>query len=82
LYSNGGIRLAFGSQRRISRINNFLEEYSECFTKEYKKILLRLNGIKPLLDDFQVDIHSLIPKAKYGNLNGKCDFEKIDRRKV
>jgi hypothetical protein len=78
LYSNGGIRLAFGSQPRISRLNTFLEEYSECFTKEYKKILLSLNGITPLLDDFRVDIHSLIPKAKYGHLNGKCEFEEID----
>jgi hypothetical protein len=78
LYSNGGIRLAFGSKENISKLSSFLEGYSECFTKEYKKVRLRLDEINRLLSDFRGSIHPLIPKAKYGHLNGKCEFEVID----
>ena len=78
LYSDGGIRLAFGSRDRILRLKTFLEEYSKTFAKDYRKVLVSLNQIRPLLDSFQADIHTLIVKAKYGHLDGKCEFERIE----
>jgi hypothetical protein len=78
LCSNGGLRLAFGSKETISKLSSFLKGYSECFTKEYKKVRLSLDEINRLLSDFRGSIHPLIPKAKYGHLNGKCEFEQID----
>jgi hypothetical protein len=78
LYSNGGIRLAFGSRGRILRLKTFLEEYSKTFAKDYRKVLVSLNQIRPLLGTFQADIHALIVKAKYGHLDGKCEFERIE----
>jgi hypothetical protein len=78
LCTNGDITLAFGSERRISKLSSFLEEYVEPFNKAYKEILLSLNEIDPLLSDFQTSIRSLIPKAKYGHVKGNCEFEEID----
>jgi hypothetical protein len=77
LYSNGGIRLAAGSEGRIAKLDSLLQNHSEHFTKAYKKIQLSLEEIDPPLSDFLSCIDSLIPQAKHGHLKGQCEFEEI-----
>ena len=75
LYSDG-IEVAFGDKPSLDSLKSFIERHTYTIIEEIKGHYKKIEEIQRLLDAFTRDVRELVPKAKYGNLAGKCEFEK------
>ena len=75
LYSDG-IEVAFDDKPSLDSLKSFIERHTYTIIEEIKGHHEKIKEIQRLLDAFTRDVRELVPKAKYGNLAGKCEFEK------
>lgn len=76
LYSDG-IEIAFGDKPCLESLKKFIQEHTSIIIVEIKGYYDKIRGIQTLLDNFRGDVKELVPKSKYGNLAGKCEFENM-----
>ncbi len=75
LYSDG-IEIAFGDKPCLDSLKTFIEQHTRIIIEEIKGHYEKIKEIEMLLDGFCKDVKELVPKSKYGNLAGRCEFEK------
>jgi hypothetical protein len=76
LYSDG-TEIAFGDKACLESLKKFIQEHTSIIIEEIKGYYDKIRGIQTLLDNFRGDVKELVPKSKYGNLAGKCEFENM-----
>lgn len=75
LFSDG-TEIAFGDKPCVDSLEKFIQQHTFIIIEEIKGYCNKIKEIETSLDGFRRDVKELVPKSKYGNLVGKCEFEK------
>ena len=60
----------------MDSLQHFIQQFTLVVIEEIKGFYAKIIQIEQIIDDFTKEIKQLIPKSKYGTLDGQCEFEK------